>query len=308
MANNGFGFEKSLSEQINDICKSKMNRKDKVNALIKLGLRENEVAVILPAVRASENHRFVFTFGVEIECIMRRCIFEASARIAGVPYHYESYNHTDNREYFKFVTDGSLSRTAGREGDPIECVSPVLSGNKSGFDKLALCCASLNEADAYVNKSTGLHVHIGAENLTDEQYVNVFKNYKALEAVIDTFMPESRRDNYYCRGLRDHNFNHCEDHNDVLREMGGDRYHKVNPCSYNRHHTIEFRQHSGTTNFAKIKNWVNFCAKLVAYSTKNVITGRVTSIDDIPFLNATEKAFFKGRKAALEGNREREVA
>ena len=304
---NGFDNKKSLSEQINDIVMGNDSRRNKVQALIKLGIQENEVDVILPYEARVTTPRFTFTFGVEIECVMPRDRFVIAAANTGVNYHFEGYNHIDNREYFKFVTDSSISRSARREGDPIECVSPVLSGTKAGFDKLQACCDALEAAGAYVNRSTGLHVHIGAAGLTDQQYINVFKNYKALESIIDSFMAPSRQNNFYCSTLSDHNFNWCCNKLDVQRELDNDRYHKVNPCSWARHQTIEFRQHQGSTNFTKIKNWVNFCAKLVAYSMNNVITS-CNSIDEIPFLSAAEKRFFKGRKAAFENNREREAA
>lgn len=296
---------KSLNEQINDVVNGKGSRRDKIQALIKLGIRENEVSVLLPVVPHVPQPRFTFTFGVEIECVMPRERFLAVAGMNGLHYNFESYNHTDNREYFKFVTDGSLSRTNGREGDPIECVSPVLDGTRAGFDKLSLCCESLNAAGAYVNRSTGLHVHIGAENMSGDQYVNVFKNYRALQSIINTFMAPSRRDNFYCAPLSEHDFSCCHSVEDVCREMHNDRYHTVNPMSYGRHRTIEFRQHQGTTNFKKIKMWVTFVSKLVAYSMNNVIEN-CNSIDEIPFLNATEKSFFNRRKA--EVNREREAA
>ena len=310
MTNNGFGNSKSLSEQINEVVNGKGSRRDKIQALIKLGIRENEVSFILPVIpRTPSQTRFTFTFGVEIECIMPRMRFESVATAQGVNYEFECYNHTDNREYFKFVTDGSLSRTTGREGDPIECVSPVLDGTRAGFDKLRACCGALNESGAYVNRSTGLHVHIGAENMTGEQYVNVFKNYKALESIIDTFMAPSRRgnENFYSGSLRNHDFGHCHSVEDVRSEMNHRRYYKVNCESYSRHHTIEFRQHQGSTNFTKIKHWVNFCAKLVAYSMNHVIEN-CNSIDEIPFLTASEKRYFNDRKAAFDGGREREVA
>lgn len=307
MVRNGFENTKSLSEQINEVVNGKGSRRDKIQALIKLGIRENEISFVLPYTPHVPQPRFTFTFGVEIECVMPRTRFEAVANAQGVPYRFECYNHTDGNSHFKFVSDGSLSRTAGREGDPIECVSPVLDGTKAGFDRLEACCSALNAAGAYVNRSTGLHVHIGAAGMTGEQYVNVFKNYKALEPVIDTFMAPSRRNNYYAAPLTEHRFEACHSVYDVLDEMRNDRYHKVNPCSYSRHSTIEFRQHQGTTNFKKIKMWVTFVSKLVAYSMNEVI-GTCTGIDEIPFLNATEKAYFKGRKAAFESGREREAA
>lgn len=299
MFSNDFN-NKSLSEQINEVVKSKVSRKEKMNALIKLGLRENEVSVILPNEPREPREKFIYTFGVEIECVMPRNNFGAAAERNGVRYHFEGYNHDDNREYFKFVTDGSLSRTSGREGDPIECVSPILDGKKAGFDKLKACCSSLNEANAYVNRTTGLHVHIGSANITNEQYVNVFKNYQKLQGIINSVLAPSRRNNYYCNGLTGYDFSWCNIVSDISSELNHNRYFAVNPCSWGRHNTIEFRQHQGTTDFTKIKNWVNFCAKLVAYSAKHVL-GEVSSIDEIPFLTKAEKNYFNERKATFEG-------
>lgn len=46
----------------------------------------------------------------------------------------------------------------------------------------------------------------------------------------------------------------------------GCRYHKVNLSSFWRHHTVEFRHHSGTTDFAKISNWVRLLSRLIEFS------------------------------------------
>ena len=99
--------------------------------------------------------------------------------------------------------------------------------------------------------------------------------------------------------LQDKNFTWCTTKSDIFDAMNGNRYFKVNACSYARHQTIEFRQHQGSTDFEKISNWVNFCAKLVAWSKKNVLNSEVNSIDDIPFLTAKEKSFFKSRAEVL---------
>ena len=221
---------------------------------------------------------------------MREC-----ATRNAMPFQYEGYNHTDNNHYYKFVSDSSI-----RGENPIECVSPVLTG-KTGMKSLETCCKALNEANAQVNRSTGLHVHIGAQNLSDEAYINVFKNYQKLERVIDTFMAISRRANnsQWCRTLQGKDFTMCTTKLDIFDVMNGNRYYKVNACSYSRHKTIEFRQHQGSTDFEKISNWVNFCAKLVAWSKKNVLSSEVNSIDEIPFLTAKEKSFFKSRAEVL---------
>ena len=286
---------KSLNEEIQDIKTGKGSKTSKKEALIKLGLRKHEIDIILSDLPKQVTERFKFTFGVEIECLVASSVMRECATRNAMPFQYEGYNHEDNNHYYKFVSDSSI-----RGENPIECVSPVLTG-KAGMKSLENCCKALNEANAQVNVSTGLHVHIGAQNLSDEAYVNVFKDYQKLESVIDTFMARSRRENnsQWCRSLQGKDFSFCTSKNNVYDVMSGNRYYKVNACSYSRHRTIEFRQHQGSTDFEKISNWVNFCAKLVAWSKKNVLQAEVTSIDEIPFLTTKEKSFFKQRAEIL---------
>ena len=258
-------------------------------------MRKYEIELLLSELPKPVRESHKFTFGVEIECLVAASIMRECATRNAMPFQYEGYNHTDNNHYYKFVSDSSI-----RGENPIECVSPVLTG-KMGMKSLETCCKALNEANAQVNRSTGLHVHIGAQNLSDEAYINVFKNYQKLERVIDTFMANSRRANnsQWCRTLQGKDFTMCTTKLDIFDVMNGNRYYKVNACSYSRHKTIEFRQHQGSTDFEKISNWVNFCAKLVAWSKKNVLSSEVNSIDEIPFLTAKEKSFFKSRAEVL---------
>ena len=286
---------KTLHQEIEEIKNAASSRKFKEQALIKLGLREHEAMLLLDTwateTRTRRSERFTFTFGVEIECDIAQSIVARTFTSNGVNYHYEGYNHVDNRTHYKFVTDGSLSGN-----NPIECVSPVLNGSKSGFDSLKACCKSLNEGGARVNRSCGLHVHIGGR-ISDAQFVNVFRNYQKLERLIDTFMASSRRanENGYCKSLQGLNLNGCSNFRDVQYRCNHCRYYKVNAMAFTRHRTIEFRQHQGTTDYAKISNWVKFCAKLVQWSKSNLFAHEITSIDAIPFLNEEEKAFFKAR-------------
>ena len=286
---------KTLREQVEEIKNMKGSNAAKKAAFVKLGISKYEVQLLMSEMPKPVKETYKFTFGVEIECLVAASIMRECATRNNMPFQYEGYNHIDNNHYYKFVSDSSI-----RGENPIECVSPVLSG-KNGMKSLQTCCKALNEANAQVNRSTGLHVHIGAQNISDEAYINVFKNYQMLEKIIDTFMANSRRANnsQWCRTLQGIGFDNCATKHDVLSIMNGNRYYKVNACSYSRHNTIEFRQHQGSTDFEKISNWVNFCAKLVAWSQKNVLSSEVTSIDEIPFFNAKEKSFFKSRAEAL---------
>lgn len=297
-----FNQMKSLNEEIKDVLAARTSKAAKSAALKKLGITPYEISLMLDNVASGAYSsttplRYVFTFGVEIECGVSRDALAQSASETGMAYEYQGYNHRDGHNFFKFVTDGSL-----RLPNAIECVSPVLKG-ADGKAALKNACKTLNNAGARVNKTCGLHVHIGAARLTGEQYANVFVNYAHLERLIDSFMAESRRGGnaYYAQTLQDHlsGLKRCSSVANVQSVMNGCRYHKVNPMSYDRHKTIEFRQHQGTPDFNKISNWVNFCGKLVIWSKTNRLDADITSIDEIPFLTASEKSFFKSRIAEL---------
>ena len=196
-------------EQAQAIMKERTTKEVKREKLLKIGLTENDISTLFftermiarqglkakAADRARRRFLASYTFGVEIECCnVRPDTIGIIASRRGLDMRHEGYNHTDHRSHYKLVPDGSLHGT-----DPIECVSPILGNTKQGFDSLKACCDTLNEAGARVNRSTGLHVHVGG-NISERQYCNTFANYYRLEAVIDTFMAPSRRSgNTYCR-------------------------------------------------------------------------------------------------------------
>ena len=283
---------KSLTLTLEEIKQdTSMSLAEKKAACIKIGLRPRDVEYLeFSGFFAGEK---CLTFGVEIECNVRRDRVEACAA-EGFAFAYEHYNHTDHRSHYKFVTDGSV-----RGDSPIECVTPVLDDNETGFGSLKTALAVLNAAGASVNRSCGLHVHVGVGDFSGEEIVNIYKNYQALESLIDSFMAPSRRGDgcHWAQTLRGYRFATCHSTDDLRRLMHSDRYHKVNPMAFYAHQTVEFRQHQGSVDYEKISMWVRFCCKLVAWSKKHVLQGEVRTVAEIPFLNEEEKAFFAQRIA-----------
>ena len=296
MANN-ISNGKSLSENIKSIMDAKVSDRTKKRSLIKLGLRQHEVEFIFAQAKM-QGSGFDFaklTFGVEIEAygFTRQSLINAAAT-KGLEVRSESYNHEDTTtKRFKIVSDGSLT---GENSN--EVVSPILNG-ENGLNSLKTLCDALATVGAQVNRSCGLHVHIGAAAMSDEHYIRIYKNYQAIEKAVDTFMPTSRRasNNGFCLSLQGFDFSRCSTKIDVC-DMMHSRYYKINSHAYFRHSTIEFRQHSGTTDFTKIENWVRFLAKLVDYSYKHTCPVCHT-IEEIPFLTDAEKQFFISRRNAL---------
>ena len=304
---------KTLREQASEIMKEDTSHDVKREKLLKIGLTATDIQNLFFAERmATKEGRAArpvveytieqilarYTFGVEIECYNVRVsdlINNATAR--GLEMHSEGYNHRDNDRYYKLVSDGSINGAL-----PIECVSPILNGAHGGFDTLKACCAALRETGAMVNRSTGLHVHVGGR-ITEKQYCNTFVNYYYLENVIDSVMSPSRRNNYYAKSLVGNvdTITRARTFRMVYEAMRHDRYYKINCESWARHHTIEFRHHQGTTDYEKISYWARFCIKLVHWSADHRFNAPVRSIDAIPFLTDDEKCFFKDRANAFAG-------
>lgn len=205
-------------------------------------------------------------FGIEIEAYLpaasRQGIFNTQTYIAvkieaaGVPCVAEGYNHT-TRNHWKVVSDGSVKNELGQTGGCFELVSPPMTD----MVELEKVCEVLKRIGATANTTCGLHVHFDASGISADLCKKIIRRYADNENKIDAFMPASRKDPFFCRSVKmvadrsDRASNWEELRNNAF---GGNRYYKVNVQSYQRHGTLEFRQHSGTVEFVKISNWVEF--------------------------------------------------
>lgn len=236
-----------------------------------------------------------YTMGVEIECFgFSKSVVRQALQAKGVLSIETGYDHNDQKKAYKLGYDGSI------QGDQsCEVVSPILKNLKS----LKVVCDTINEHGARVNRSCGLHIHLGAEQFTLDQWVRIIKNYAQIEAIIDSFMSESRRgnNNCYCKSIIEcaERLSEINTFQQIEVAFNCYRYYKVNVMSFRRHRTIEFRQHQGTTDFEKIKRWAEFLTALVNYSIENEALIEATTIDELPFLTNAQKRFFNDRKNTL---------
>ena len=175
-----------------------------------------------------------------------------------------SYSNCDSTKW-RLKPDQSLSSYG--TGFAMELVSPVLQG-WNGVQQLQLMLKALEKIGAKVNKSCGLHVHVGVSDWKIKEFRNLFKRYIKFESAIDSVMPNSRRgrNNEYCipilgiTGLKQ-SFNEIDDCRSArqISSLLRTRYTKLNIKSFWKHGTVEFRHHSGTTDVEKIMNWLKFC-------------------------------------------------
>lgn len=134
------------------------------------------------------------------------------------------------------VDDGNFTASEIRICVPIKEMRPVVT-------KL---CEILAEMGAKVNKSCGLHVHLDQRDKDLSKVQASFTNLIRAQNLLFSVVPNSRRDNYYCKKHRGTDFN---------KATYGGRYKAINAAAYRRHKTIEVRLFGGTINAEKIINW-----------------------------------------------------
>ncbi|MBJ6109432.1 amidoligase family protein [Hymenobacter sp. BT523] len=247
---------------------------------------------------------FTRTFGVEIEAFgVTRDALLAELRAQGLEAQSEGYNH-DTRPHWKITSDASISGA-----NAFELVSPVLQGLE-GLADLERACRALRMCGAQVNSSCGLHVHLGAADLSIENMRQLVRNYLVLEPTIDQLVPAARRGDVatYCKSLR-RGRTQAQAEQEILAATtaqalgaaanGSSRYYKVNMQSYFRQRTIEFRQHSGSTDFEKISMWVKFLANLVDFSKTRLVTPALPVAEFATFNQRDIATYYQRRRTAL---------
>jgi len=211
-------------------------------------------------------------FGIEIEFVgadLRQV--EQAINLAGVDCQIESYNH-NTRPHWKIVSDASLHSIRGYAG---ELVSPILSGVEGALELKAVIDALNTVEGVTVNRSCGLHVHLDCRDMTIEQIKSTYERYSNYEEQIDLCMPRSRRgDPRWCAGLArtKDSVKRAATKEGAANAVG--RYFKVNLAQIANRGSIEFRQHSGTTEFKKIINWLSFLMQFTETSIDLVTTAQ----------------------------------
>jgi hypothetical protein len=196
-------------------------------------------------------------FGIEIEALGMEPAEVAQLLVDnGIVCRFEGYNHI-TRDDWKVVTDSSVP-------DGFEVVSPPLQGVR-GLKEARKVVEILNEAGCDVNRKCGVHVHVEVADATPQMLCEVWNRYRRHETTIDAFMPKSRRasNNRFSRSLREESKISPQATPRQTANQCLVRYHKVNLAAYAKYGTVEFRQHSGSLNPAKIANWVRFLLQFV---------------------------------------------
>jgi hypothetical protein len=208
------------------------------------------------------------TFGVEFEFIspVSRAAVAEALSAAGVASYDAGYTHAVSDKW-KLVSDASVYPT-GATGQGMELVSPILRG-EDGIAKMRTACEVLTRIGCTVNKTCGLHVHVGAREMSVQAMRRLAILYSDFEGVLDSVMPASRRANanQYLQSLRRMDkagVNRADSARTIAQYInGGSRYAKLNFTAHWKHGTVEFRHHAGTVNADKAAAWVGVCLRMV---------------------------------------------
>lgn len=209
------------------------------------------------------------TFGAEIECI--------------IPKNKRNEIRDLTIEYgFSYGTDISIHNPDEEIYTTIEIRTGILNVGASEDRQLfGDYVDKLKSLGAFINNSTGGHIHIGVQNIVQSDdllakitlFVHLFKNYGNIESALYQINGgTSRATGQYAKSVKP-----------LLEEMKSDkavgfistmakhdaRYTSLNVMSYAEHKTVEFRIFVGSLDRRVWDNNILLSAKLVIKSANN---------------------------------------
>jgi hypothetical protein len=257
-------------------------------------------------------------FGVEIECVGLNIAEVCEAITQDPTKRFVDNSHTHNGPTFfdgitwQAMADGSLNNRGtdlpmnqmarwAQKGTH-EIVSPVLKGNK-GMKALQEVMTALRRKGAIVNKSCGQHITFDCNNSrwkrmgankkrqTLRRLVNTYHHFSP---IIDRMLAPSRRNVHWAQ-VR------------TFETSRFTKYEAVNLSKFERHGIIEFRQHQGTLNFKKAREWINFLHRIICFAVNEEHAHKNYADFDRSFdgmvecleLNEAQVAFWTQRIAEL---------
>lgn len=255
-------------------------------------------AVVAALTRRAKQTPLLRKFGVEIETVGadRPALAEAIFGVVGyhVPifgYHGNrceccgrEYSHQEKLTVWHVERDGSLRHGASYHRNTGEVVSPILVG-ESGFAEIERVLAAIRAVGATTNRSTGLHVHVDASDLSGIEVSRVVEYYTMQGRNIDTLVSRSRHSNNYANKYASYQIASMKqiverDGREGLRGFAH-KYRTVNLLPLFSYGTIEFRQHQGSVNAQKVISWVRFVQALIVAAQQAIDLDQSISLDGL---------------------------
>ena len=227
------------------------------------------------------------TFGVEIEMtgITRNRAAKTIATYFGTEAShygggYDAHHAKDSQgRIWKAMSDSSI-RAQSKDGShasdlyKTEVVTPIL--RYSDIEDLQEILRKLRKAGAVVNESTGIHIHIGAENFTPATLCNLLKNIRSKEDILYKALKVGDSRSRYCKKTNQKLIEMIERNRPATRQKLADlwyaeapygrdahynssRYHGLNLHAYFTKGTVEFRLCNSTLHAGEVKSYIQLC-------------------------------------------------
>jgi len=195
---------------------------------------------------------------------------------------------SENDGSLRAHNEGYGTALPGPQNEGHEVISPVLRG-VNGLTQARMVMKSLSRAGCFVDRRCGLHVTVGVKNTSARfRRMSAGRQAQAIGRIVDTYdyfmdagfnslVSQSRRPGspncaYYAQGIEYHGYGgqsfgvRTQQQAKELLSSGINRG-ALNIGNYNDNGTVEFRQHNGTLNGAKITNWALLCGRIVSWAT-----------------------------------------
>lgn len=246
------------------------------------------------------------TFGIEIETIgiTRIKAAEAVRSVVGgvVTGDHKVRVTMDDGRFWMVVPDASLSCDGYYQS---EVVSPILQ--YGDLDMVQRVVRSLRAAGARVDKTCGIHIHVGASAFDGKAIARLAKMvYKQEALVLHALGVQSRRLANYAKPINPEFIRRLETEKPATKEemnslwygyqnnspthYDGTRYHGVNLHNVWYRGTVEFRWFEGTLHAGKVKAYIQL---VLAIARKAIISRSATAKNRRPFDAASAKYDFR---------------
>jgi hypothetical protein len=222
------------------------------------------------------------TIGIEMETTMRhdalvnfqRGLTQAFGS-SRVNQQTPNYYHSNGRTW-DVKTDSSCGG---------EIASPAIRLDATGHNsELKTVCELLGASGAAVTAQCGLHVHVDVSDFTRVQQQRLLSLWLRYEPFFFSMIPRSRRNNHYCAATRSTDFfsntntafQYERDAMSRALRANSDSGFRRGVQNWSTHRTsalnitglwmsgrVEFRLHSGTINYEKIRRWALWLLAMV---------------------------------------------
>jgi len=166
---------------------------------------------------------------------------------------FEYHQHSPDKWGVEY--DSSIETTKKHQ-ERIELITPPLRQNDFPVIEKAL---SIVSPFSSVNGSCGLHCHVGVSS--QELVTKMAILWYISELEIMKVFPLTRHNNSYCIKL-------TNSLPEAFNPATANRYNILNIAPWTHKRTVEFRGHSGTLNYKKVKKWVLFCLSFMRLANK----------------------------------------